>query len=91
MISDEFVQREILRLIGSSHNSASISTRRISAFYNVPERRIRWQLTALAEQKKIRLTGWDGHTLRPYSDWANAEDFINSHADGAHFKVELLD
>jgi hypothetical protein len=91
MISDEFVQREILRLAGSNHKSASISTKRISAFYNVPELRIRRQLAALAEQKKIRLTGWDGRAQRPYSEWANAEDFVNSHADGAHFRVDLLD
>ena len=91
MISDEFVQREILRLAGNNHKSASISTKRISAFYNVPERRIRRQLAALAEQKKIRLTGWDGRGQRPYSEWANAEDFVNSHADGAHFRVDLLD
>ena len=91
MISDEYVQREILRLAGNNHKSACISTRRISAFYNVPEPRIRRQLTLLAEQKKIKLTGWDGRALRPYSEWANAEDFVNSHTDGGHFHVELLD
>jgi hypothetical protein len=91
MISDEYVRREILRLAGNDHKSACISTRRFSAFYNVPESRIRRQLTTLAEQKKITLTGWDGQALRPYSEWANAEDFVNSHADGGHFRVELLD
>jgi hypothetical protein len=91
MISDEFVQKEILRLAGNSHKSACISTRRISAFYNVPERRIRKQLTLLAEQKKIRLTGWNGRALCPYSDWANSEDFVNSQADGGHFHVDLLE
>ena len=91
MITDEYVQREILRLAGNTHRSACISTRRISAFYNVPESRIRRQLTALAEQKKITLTGWDGRELRPYSEWASAEDFVNSHADGGHFRVELVD
>jgi hypothetical protein len=91
MVSDEFVQREILRLATNNHKSACISTRRISAFYNVPEARIRRQLTALAEQKKIRLTGWDGHAQRAYSEWASAEEFVNSHADGGHFQVDLLD
>jgi hypothetical protein len=91
MISDEIVQREILRLAGNTHKSACISTRRISAFYNMPESRIRRQLTMLAEQKKIKLTGWDGRGPRPYSEWANAEDFVNSHADGGHFHVELVD
>jgi len=91
MVSDEFVQREILRLAGNHHKSACINTRRISEFYNVPERRIRRQLTMLAEQKKIRLAGWDGRALRPYSDWANAEDFVNAHADGVQFRVDLLD
>jgi hypothetical protein len=91
MISDEFVQKEILRLARNTHKSACISTRRISAFYNMPESRIRRQLTTLAEQKKIRLTGWDGRGPRPYSEWANAEDFVNSHADGGHFHVELVD
>jgi len=91
MISDEFVQREILRLAGNTHKSACISTRRISTFYNVPESRIRRQLTTLAEQNKITLTGWDGRELRPYSEWANAEAFVNSHADGGHFHVELVD
>jgi hypothetical protein len=91
MISDEFVQREILRLAGNSHKSACISTRRFSAFYNVPEHRIRRQLTVLAEQKKIHLTGWDGRGLCPYSSWANAEDFVNSQADGGHFRVDLLE
>jgi DeoR/GlpR family transcriptional regulator of sugar metabolism len=91
MITDEYVQREILRLVKNNHKSACISTRRISAFYNVPESRIRRQLTTLAEQKKIKLTGWDGHALRPYSEWANAEEFVNSHADGGHFRVELVD
>ena len=91
MITDEFVQREILRLAGINHKSACISTRRMSAFYNVPEPRIRRQLTTLADQKKIRLTGWDGRALRPYSDWACAEDFVNSHADGGHFHVEFVD
>ena len=91
MISDEYVQREILRLAGNDHKSACISTRRISAFYNMPESRIRRQLTTLAEQKKITLTGWDGRELRPYSEWASAEDFVNSQADGGHFRVELVD
>ena len=91
MISDEYIQREILRLAGNNHKSASISTRRISAFYNVPEGRIRRQLTTLAEQKKIRLTGWDGRAPRLYQEWANADDFVNSHADGGHFRVDLLD
>jgi len=42
----------------------------------VAESRIRRQLTTLAEQKKIKLTGWDGRGPRPYTEWANAEDFV---------------
>lgn len=90
MMTDEIVRKELLRLAGNAHRTACINTRRISAFYNVAEIRVRRQLTALADEKKIRLSGWDGRALRPYHEWSDPEEFLNSKTDGGHVRVDLL-
>jgi hypothetical protein len=52
------MKREILRLAGAMTRSAFISVRRLSAFYNVPEKTVRRELTNMAEENWIRLAGW---------------------------------
>jgi len=43
------MRREILRLAGATFRFAFINVRRISAFYNVPEKTVRSELTMLAD------------------------------------------
>jgi hypothetical protein len=89
MDSFESVRRELLRLAGAERRSVYINTRRISAFYGMPETSVRRELTKLAEQKMIRLSGWDGRELRPFPSWRNAEEFIESRSDDGHVHVGL--
>jgi DeoR/GlpR family transcriptional regulator of sugar metabolism len=65
MNSTEMMKREILRLAGAMTRSAFISVRGLSAFYNVPEKTVRRELTNMPEENRIRLAGWDGRQIRP--------------------------
>ena len=91
MDSFETVRRALLRLAGTEHRPAYINTRRISAFYGMPEKSVRRELTKLAELKMIRLAGWDGRELRPFTAWRNADEFIESRSDDGHVHVGLWD
>ena len=84
----ESMRKEILRLVRTRHNSACINTRRLSAFYNLPEKEVRRELTRLADERVIRLSGWDGQALRPYREWSSAEEFVAKAGDG-HVRVEM--
>jgi Mn-dependent DtxR family transcriptional regulator len=91
MDSSETVRREILRLAGIKRQSVCINTRRISDFYNIPEKSVRRELTKLAEEKLIRLAGWDGRELRPFTAWRTADEFIESSLGAGHVHVDLWD
>ena len=80
MNSTEMMSREILRLAGATRRSAFISTRRLSAFYNVPEKNVRLELAKLVDQNVIRLAGWQGR-----------EHFMANASDGAAVRVDLVD
>ena len=80
MNSTEMMRREILRLAGATSRSAFISVRRISAFYNVPEKAVRSELTKLADENRIRLAGWDGIAGRIVQA-AAPEQLVHSPAD----------
>ncbi len=72
MNSTEMMKREILRLAGATTRSAFISVRRLSAFYNVPEKTVRTELTKMADENRIRLAGWDGRQVRPLGGMAES-------------------
>lgn len=74
----DYMKRELLRLAGAHSSPTSLSTRRISAFYNISEKLVRQELTKLAEEKKISLSAWDGRSLKPYRAWGTAEEFVES-------------
>jgi len=90
MVSTIVLKRELLRLAGARRHPACIDTRRIAAFYNIPEKSIRRELAQLADDKIINLSGWDGREMRPYSAWQNADTFIESTAGSSHFHVDLV-
>lgn len=89
MISPLTLRRELLRLAGARLHPACISTRRISAFYSVPEKLVRRELAKLADDKLIHLSGWDGRQMRPYSSWQSSEEFIESTLGDGHLHVDL--
>ena len=76
MNSTEMMRREILRLAGATQRSAFISVKRLSAFYNVSEVGVLSELTKLADEKRIRLSGWDGKEVRPMAEWQNKDVFV---------------
>lgn len=88
MNQQQSIRKEILRLVRTRHDCACINTQRLSAFYNVPETEVRRELTRLAEERVIQLSGWDGRALRPYREWRSAEEFVNKAGDG-HVHVEM--
>jgi hypothetical protein len=90
MTSSATLRRELLRLAGARRHPACISTRRISAFYNVPEKSVRRELAKLAEDKIIHLSGWDGRQMCPYSAWPSADAFVDAGLADAHFHVNLV-
>jgi len=90
MISPTTLRRELLRLAGARRHPAYINSKRISAFYNVPEKSVRRELAKLADDKIIYLAGWDGRQMRPYSAWENADEFVDSGAGDGHFHVDLV-
>jgi len=91
MNSTEMMKREILRLAGATARSAFISVRRLSAFYNVPEKTVRRELTNMADENRIRLAGWDGRQVRPLAEWRNREEFVDNAPEGFPVRVELVD
>jgi hypothetical protein len=91
MNSTEMMKREILRLAGVTTRSAFISVRRLSTFYNVPEKTVRRELTNMAEENRIRLAGWDGRQVRPLTEWRNREEFVENAPEGFPVRVELVE
>jgi hypothetical protein len=91
MIPLEKMRSEILRLVKARNNSAFIDVRRISVLYSIPERKVREELTKLADEKVIRLSGWDGKTTRAYIPAGNAEEFLLSTQGGEHLHVDLVE
>jgi hypothetical protein len=90
MISVDKMRKEILRLVKARHNSAFIDIQRISVLYNVPERKVREELTKLADEKVIRLAGWDGKGTRAYSSMGNADEFVAC-TQNSHLHVDLVE
>jgi len=80
MNATEMMRREILRLAGATRRSAFINTRRLSAFYNVPERNVRQELAKLADENVIRLAGWQ-----------SKEQFLANEPEGAAVRIDLVD
>ena len=91
MNSTELMRQEILRLARATRRSAFINVKRLSAFYNVPEVSVRSELTKLAEQKRIRLAGWDGKEVRPMEEWWSKDEFVERAPAGVPVKVELVE
>jgi hypothetical protein len=91
MNSTEMMKREILRLAKATSSSAFINVRRLSAFYNVPEKTVRRELTRLADEKRIRVAGWDGRQVRPLPEWGSREEFVENAPEGFPVRVELLE
>jgi hypothetical protein len=71
---------EILRLARATRHSAFISTQRLSAFYNVPEKDVRSELAQLADENRIRLTGGQSR-----------EEFIEKSRQGLAVRVDLVE
>jgi len=80
MTPTELMRREILRLARATRHSAFISTRRLSAFYNVSEKSVRHELAKLADENRIRLTGGE-----------NREEFIEKSVEGMAVRVDLVE
>ncbi|HVO57256.1 MAG TPA: hypothetical protein VMT51_06100 [Dongiaceae bacterium] len=78
MNSTEMMRREILRLAFATQRSAFINVRRLAAFYNVPERGVRQELTRLAAENRIRMSVRD------------QEEFMDSAGETA-VRIELVD
>ncbi len=89
MISQTTLRRELLRLAGASRHPVCISTKRISAFYSVPEKSVRRELAKLADDHLIRVSGWDGREMRPYSSWRSADEFVESSLGDGHLHVDV--
>jgi hypothetical protein len=69
-------------------NSVDVRSSRI---YSWPEKSVRRELTKLAEEKLIRLAGWDGRERRPFTAWRTVDEFINSSLGAGHVHVDLWD
>lgn len=80
MNSTEMMRREILRLAKVSHHSAFIFPKRLSAFYNLPEKSVRQELANLADENRIRLTGWQ-----------SKEEFMEKAIEGMAVRVDLVE
>ena len=87
----EMIRHEILRLARVTRSSAFINVKRLSAFYNVSEKSVRSELTKLAEENRIRLTGWDGKEVRPMAEWRNKDEFVEKAPEGIPVRVELVE
>jgi DeoR/GlpR family transcriptional regulator of sugar metabolism len=74
------MRQEILRLARATRDSAFISTQRLSAFYNVPEKSVRRELAKLADENRIRLAGGPSR-----------EEFIEKAPEGLAVRVDLVE
>jgi len=74
------MRREILRLARATCQGAFISTRRLSGFYNVPEKNVRRELVQLAEENRIR--------FRAAQD---REEFIERFPEGLAVRIDLVE
>jgi hypothetical protein len=90
MVSALTLKRELLRLAGARRHPACIDSKRVAAFYNVPEKLIWRELAKLADDQVIHLSGWDGRQMKPYSSWPNADSFVDSAPENCHFHVHLV-
>jgi hypothetical protein len=79
MTPTELVDREILRLARATR-SAFIHTRRLSTFYNIPEKSVRQELAKLAGENRIRLTNWQSR-----------EEFVASAPEDVAVRVDLVE
>ena len=79
------IRREILRLAATQHKSIAVSTKRLSAFYNVPETQVRAEIASLAEEKKIRVSAWDGRQVSPVETMVRTEFVERSLGNGQVF------
>lgn len=91
MNSTEMMRREILRLVRTRGNSTFLNVKRLSAFYNVSEVSVRSELTKLADEKRIRLAGWDGKEMRPMAEWRSRDEFVERAPAGVPVRVELVE
>jgi hypothetical protein len=91
MNSTEMMRHEILRLARATRCCAFINVRRLSGFYNVPERSVRFELTKLAEENRIRLAGWDGNEVRPMAEWRSRDEFVERSPAVIPIRVELVE
>ena len=64
----------------ATRQSAFISTRRLSGFYNVPEKNVRRELVQLAEENRIR-----------FSAAQNREEFIERSPEGIAVRIDLVE
>jgi hypothetical protein len=80
MTSTELMRREILRLVQATRHSAFITTRRLSAFYNVSEKCVLSEMAKVAEENRIRVAGW-----------RNREEFVEKWPEGMSFRVDLVE
>jgi len=80
MTSTELMRCEILRLARVTRRSAFISTRRLSAFYNVPEKSVRRELAKLADENQIRLASGQSR-----------EEFVEQSPEGMAVRVDLVE
>ena len=89
MDSLTLVRRELLRLVRSGKHSICINTRRVAALYNVSERSVRREVAKLAEEKGVRLAGWDGQEVRPIDAWRSANDFVECELGDGHVLLDI--
>jgi hypothetical protein len=80
MTSTELMRCEILRLARVTRRSAFISTRRLSAFYNVPEKSVRRELAKLADENQIRIASGQSR-----------EEFVEQSPEGMAVRVDLVE
>jgi hypothetical protein len=91
MNSTEMMRGEILRLVRTRGHSAFLNVKRLSAFYNMSVVSVRSELTKLAEEKRIRLAGWDGKEMRPMAEWRSTDEFVERAPAGVPVRVELAE
>jgi hypothetical protein len=89
MNSLDSVRSEVFRLVKARRNTAFIRTRQLSKLFNVSEKEIRKDLMELAQQGSIRLFGCNGHEMRSYELWPNADEFIESGVEGGYLRIEI--
>ncbi len=84
------LRKEVLRLASRRSGTVCLRTYQLSTYFNIPERRIREEFATMARERLIRLSSWDGHQMRSYSDAASLGDFVNSSLDHGHIHIESI-